>query len=422
MTLLLALGALLLFYEFFLPKPPSDFIKPSLPLSTDEGADGEQAIWRWLTAQGIPVTSLRQRYAQLQREASGGVGNVLITVMPHRTLIRNDEWAPLMSWIGAGNTALVLAALDDTPNWSLESTAGLGGDSAFLAELPRLTQLGFTPVPPEKEKDKDKEKTRGSQLTRLLAKTDVTLEPRGLHPLMSQVHSVHASSEIPSSRWRAAPAESHLPLALMQRSDSREPALWVLAYGKGQVIVLSVASPFSNREIDHADNARLLANIIGWSRAPGGRVVFDDAHQGLSTEYDSHAFFADPRLHRTAWWIVLLWLAFVLGPLPLRSAFSPWRPVDETALLDASGRFYSNAVTRADAARRLFENFFNGLRRRLSLTENGEPLWDWLGAQAAVPTAQRALLQGLYARLCAEQRVDLTQLQNLLTDLQGKLA
>jgi len=416
MTLLLALGALLLFYDFLLPKPPPDFVKPSLPLSTDNGADGEQAIWRWLTAEAVPVTSLRQRYAQLNRAASSNTGNVLITVMPHRTLIRNDEWAPLMSWIGAGNTALVLAALDDTPNWSMGYPAGFGNEPGFLPELLRLTQLGFATVPQEKEKP------RRSELTQLLSKTDVTLEPRGVHPLMAQVHSLHASSDMPSARWLATPEGFHMPLALMQRTDSQDPALWVSPHGHGQLIVLSVASAFANHEIDHADNARLLANIIGWSRAPRGQVVFDDAHQGLSDEYDAHAFFADPRLHHTLWWIVLLWLAFVLGPLPLRSTFSPWCPVDETVLLDASGRFYSNAVTREDAARRLFENFFNGLRRRLSLTENGQPLWAWLVTQAAVPNAQRALLQGLYARMCAEQRVDLTQLQNLLTDLQGKLA
>ena len=150
--------------------------------------------------------------------------------------------------------------------------------------------------------------------------------------------------------------------------------------------------------------------------------MFDDAHQGLSDFYDARAFFADPRLHRTLWWIVLLWLAFVLGPLPLRSAFAPWRPVDETALIDASGRFYSHAVSRAEAARRLFENFFNRLRHRLSLPENGEPLWEWLGLQGVVASEQRAELQRLYARMSARQRLDLTRLQNLLTDLQGKLA
>jgi hypothetical protein len=409
-TLALALGALLLFYHFFLPKSPSDLAGASMPLSTDAGPDGELAMWRWLTAEAIPVTSLRQRYAQLNSAATSEVGNVLITVMPHRTLIHNEEWGPLHQWIEAGNTVLVLAALDDTPRWSA------GNDGAFLGELAMLTQMSF-----RAQHAGGAAADSGVQnLRQALRSLDISLEPRGSHPLLSGVHSVHASSEQPSGQFRTS--SYHRALALMQRSDTQAPALWVSRRGKGQVILLSLASPFANREIDHADNARLLANIIGWSRLPAGRVLFDDAHQGLSDFYDARAFFGDPRLHHTAWWIVLLWLAFVLGPLPLRSAFSPWRPVDETALIDASGRFYSNAVTRGDAARRLFENFFNRLRRRLRLPQNGEPLWDWLGSQALLTGEQRALLQSLYARMCAEQRLDLARLQNLLTDLQGRLA
>jgi hypothetical protein len=412
-TLALALGALLLFYHFFLPKPPSELAKPSEPLSTDAGPDGELAMWRWLMAEGVPVTSLRQRYTQLNAASSSGVGNVLITVMPHRTLVDNDEWSPLHKWIDAGNTVLVLAALDDTPRWSE------GREAGFTNELFELTGMRFSTL-------KQDPAIRGSdsgaeQLRQALGGFDVTLQPRGAHPLSSGVHNVHAGSDLPSAQFRAS-SGLRGSFELMQRQDTQAAALWLCRLGKGQVTVLSFASPFANRELDHADNARLLANIIGWARTSAGRVLFDDAHQGLSDFYDPRAFFADPRLHHTLWWIVLLWLAFVLGPLPLRSAFVPWRAVDETALIDAGGRFYSRAVGPQQAARRLFENFFNRLRRRLNLPQTGEPLWDWLGVQAVLTDEQRAVLQSLYARMCAEQRVDLARLQNLLIDLQGKLA
>jgi hypothetical protein len=410
LTLVLALGALLLFYQFFLPKPPPEQAKPSEPLSTDAGPDGELAMWQWLKGEGIAVASLRQRYGSLKSLASKNVGNVLITVMPHQTLIHNDEWLPLSEWIEAGNTLLVLAALDDTPRWSAATSAG------WLTELTQLTHMAFSPIP------RTDAAGESNGLGQQLRGVDLTLEPRGTHPLLSGVQNVHASSELASASIQSTPTDSHLSLTLMQRTDSKQPSLWLSRRGQGQLIVLSVASPLANREIDHADNARLLANILAWSRTPMGEVVFDDAHQGLSDYYDARAFFADTRLHRTLWWIALLWLAFVLGPLPLRSAFSPWRPVDETALIDASGRFYSNTVARQEAVRRLFENFFNRLRSRLNLPENGEPLWQWLASQGKVSSEQGALLQSLYARMCAEQRVDLARLQNLLTDLQGRLA
>jgi hypothetical protein len=92
LTLALALAALLLFYMLYLPKPPPDASKLSEPVSSDAGLDGELAMWRWLTAEGIPVTSLKLRYTELAVR-HGLPGNVLVTVMPHRLLIRPDEWS-----------------------------------------------------------------------------------------------------------------------------------------------------------------------------------------------------------------------------------------------------------------------------------------------------------------------------------------
>jgi hypothetical protein len=273
----------------------------------------------------------------------------------------------------------------------------------------------------ETAKPSETQQVRDS-LSALLGPAVIAFMPRGAHPLLSEVRNLRAVSDLPASRWRAQPDDGVIPLTLAQRSDNFDPVLWLIREGQGQIIVCALASTFANREIALANNARLLSNIIGWSRAPQGSVIFDDAHQGLVDFYDPQAFFNDPRLHRTLWWIVLLWLAFVLGPLRLGSAYSPWRPVDECALIEASGRFYSAAVAPLDAARRLLENFFNGLRRRLGLPENGEPLWDWLDAQALVSSRERTQLQSMFVRVNAGERVDLTRLHNLLSELQGKVA
>src|ERR1700724_1611346 len=97
----------------------------------------------------------------------------------------------------------------------------------------------------------------------------------------------------------------------------------------------------------------------GSRRADWGRVIVDDAHQGLVSFYDPERFFGDPRLHRTLLWVLFLWLVFVLGPQRLRAVPDRWRRVDETALIEASGRFYTQAVDPLDAQRALFRNFFN---------------------------------------------------------------
>lgn len=417
LTLALALAALGLFYVLLFPKPGSIVEPTSLPLSTDSGADGQLAAWRWLQAEAIPVVSLRDRYDHLgansvSRAASG---NVLISVMPHRLSARAAEWQPLARWIEQGNTLLLMAALDDTPRWGLQTNATLLADLRYATHMRFVVNADLTAKPSGGQQMRD-------SLSALLGPAVIAFMPRGAHALLSEVRNLRAVSDLPASRWQLLPQDGVMPLTLAQRSDNLDPVLWLIRAGQGQIILCALATPFSNREIALANNARLLSNIVGWSRTAQGSVIFDDAHQGLVAFYDPQAFFNDPRLHRTLWWIVLLWLAFVLGPLPLGSTYSAWRPVDESALIEASGRFYSAAVEPLDAARRLFENFFNGLRRRLGQPANGEPLWDWLDAQARVSSRERTLLQGMFARVHAGERVNLTRLHNLLSELQGRVA
>jgi Domain of unknown function (DUF4350) len=418
-TLTLALAALALFYALLFPKPIAMLQPASSPLSTDSGDDGLLAVWRWLQAESIPIVSLRSRYDRLESLAGAGTGaaggNVLLSVMPHRLAVRAEEWQPLSHWIEQGNTLVVMAALDDTPRWTL------GSESEFLDALRRATHLKFQVQPVPKDKTSQAQQVRDG-LSALLGPAIIPIIPLGTHPLTAEVHNLRAESELPAARWRVQPTDGVLPLALAQRADNLDPVLWIGREGQGQIIVFAVASVFANRQIALANNARLLSNIIGWSRAPAGRVLFDDAHQGLVDFYDPQAFYHDPRLHRTLLWSVLLWLAFVLGPVRLPNAYSPWRPVDESALIDASGRFFSVAVAPREAARRLFENFFDQLRRRLALAENGEPLWDWLDAQAGFSERERTLLRDFYARVYAGERVDLARLHNLLSELKGKLA
>jgi Domain of unknown function (DUF4350) len=435
-TLALAVGALVLFYTLMLPKPQPPGQERSQPRSTDDGPDGQVALWRWLDAQHVPVTSLRRRYDQLIGVDGkvAGTGNVMITVLPHSVPMRAGEADAIRRWVTAGNTLLVIAALDDTPTWTI------GLEATFLPELKDLTGMTFSGIerpksapsrPPAPRTDQPRlqpiadHEAPGDdlkdKLQDMVKHPEVLLEPTSAHPLTEGVQTVHAHLSLPAARWRGETTQT-APLILMQRQDSGAASMWLLREGEGQVIVSAFASPFGNDEIGQSDNARLVSNILRWTRGAAGRVWFDDVHQGLSDYYDARAFFGDPRLHRTIGWLLLAWLVFVLGPLPLRSTYKLWKPLDEQALVDASGRFYSVAVAPLEAAQRLFDNFFNRLRANLSLPQNGQPLWEWLQAQSRIAPQERTRLQALYHRVQAGKRVKLAPLQTLLSDIQGKLA
>jgi hypothetical protein len=210
-------------------------------------------------------------------------------------------------------------------------------------------------------------------------------------------------------------------LDLAKREPTNAPALWLAQFGAGQWIVCGFGSSFTNKLLDQADNARFLSNVVRWSVRAGGKVVVDDAHQGAVAFYDPAAFFGDARLHRALWWLLLLWLVFVLGPARLRPTGANWDPVDITSLVRATGGFLARTVRPLEAASRELALFFNSIRRRLGLPEDGAPVWEWLGAQPNLRHEEVVQLRTFHARVVAGQRVDLQQLHNLLRQIALRL-
>jgi hypothetical protein len=428
LTLLLAAGALAAFYIVLAPKPAPPQERMTRPISTEGGPNGYLALQRWLAHEGIPVVSLRERYGSLSTLVPGvPTGNLLITTTPHVYPLRGSEAAPLQNWIEAGNTLVVLAGLSDTPEWSM----GEGRDVEFMDHMKTMTSLSFkqiTPDPPPAQTAKEGETAQPKPTTRdaLLAVTRLgepvrTLSsPNGEHPLFEGVRSVLAVSEFPSAQWQASSDRSVL-LELASNQDSLAPALWLLPYGDGQIVVSAYGSIFTNKVLGESDNARLLANIVRSSLGARGRVIIDDAHQGLVSFYDPDKFFGDSRLHRTLLWLLGLWLLFVLGWRRLRAATGSWQPLDVTSFVRATGGFMARVLRPAAAGQRLFANFFNEIRGRLGLTLDGAPVWDWLAAHSVVAAADLGRMQELHRRVAGRRRVDLTELHNLIARIRAQL-
>lgn len=417
-TLGLALGALVMVYVLFLPKPMSPDAAAARPLSTESRPDGYQVIWRWLQSNHINIAAWRDRYDQLAgRFGQAQGGNVLIVTLPYETAVSPREMKSLHEWIRDGNTLLVTAALNDTPVWA--STVS----SDLVDEVWRLAGMAVNVIQSNGPHDKrDNAQELRNAVVEMMADRTSTIVSRGAHPLMQGVHSVKITSALPSSRWQLTQTDGIGVLNVANFEGSDEGVVWLRREGAGQIILIAYAGVFSNGNITAADNGQLLSNVLAWSLRKGGSVLFDDAHQGAVNYYDAKAFFADPRLHRTLGWLVLLWLVFVLGIQRLRTHPLDWRPIDITAFIGISGEFLAGATTPVATASRLMANFFNSIRRRLKLREDGTPEWDWLAAQPKVDSAEVKSLAGWHARVQAGKAVDLMKLLALLRQLQEKIA
>ena len=401
-VLALAAGALGLFYILFFPQSRGTAEEIVRPLSSEGRPEGYLAVWRWLEEQHIRTVSLRYRYDRLPGLLAQPTGNLLLVTLPQWVPARAMELERLEDWVESGNTLLIMAAVNDTPLWSFDA------DPLLKQKLEDMTGLTLEKLPAET-----------TELKSLLADR-LDIVPRGQHPLLAGVRHITASSKLPMRNARLKEPYDPMPLELAARADSGVPTLWLMRRGTGQIVLASVASPFSNSAVTLGDNARLLTNIIAWCCGPNATVVFDDAHQGATAYYDGRAFFADARLHHTLEWIVFLWLALVLGALPLRAVQRSWQPVDEGAYVEASARYFANVVSPGEAAQRLIERFLRQLGAG-AYPEREPALWQLFDEDSRVSDSQRRALHVLYEQACAGQRVDLVRLQNLLAQLRDKL-
>lgn len=397
----LACAALALFWTLLFPKPtPTDDAVPR-PVSTEGAPPGHAGLARWLAHEGVPLRTLRRRIdATLLGQATSATrtGNLLVVTLPEQTAMAGAELDAIASWVGQGNTLLLVAALDDTPRWAATAPGDL------TSRLQRLSGLRFR-----------------ESMTAPTVPAAPLLAPAARHPLTRGVEGLATAADLPASRWTAAPLDGGPVLVLFRRADTGAPAVWLRPLGQGAILVSAWASPFANAVLGREQNARFLAQVVGWSLRPGGTVLLDDVHQGVSDLYDPRRFYADPRLHHTLGVIVLLWFAWVLGWRPLRAAPAPAAGPDETALLRVSGGFLAQVLRPADAARELLAQYSNALRRRLALPENGEPPWDWLASRARVEPWRIDALRDVQARIAAGRRVDLRRLQNSLVELTERL-
>jgi len=412
-VLALAACALALFWILLFPKPQSSAAAPR-PVTTGADGEGYFAAARWLAAAGMPPLELHKRYAQLSDTSltAQPTGNLLITTLPYAVVLNPEEYSALDSWIGRGNTLLILAALDDTPVWSALSTN-------FVPELQKIVGIEFKPV----------QVANTDPLTRAEAGFVSVLTPQGgaiaLHPsgrigLLEGIRQLATLSPLPSEQWLAKAMDAPPVLELARRADSADAVLWVKSSGNGAIIVSAYASLFSNQVIGKMDNARLLSNIVSWSLQPGGRVIFDDAHQGAMDEYNAQKFFADPRLHHTLLWLVALWLAWVVASQPLRASTGHSAGLDESAMLRVTARFFAGVLRPVASAQWLLDEFFERVRQRHGLSNSGAPPWDWLAAHAGVSRGLLDELQVLYARTQGGQRVSLVRLQQILSQISGQ--
>jgi hypothetical protein len=428
-TLLLALAALLVFLTLFVHAegPPGKGV--SLPTTADGEQNGLLGALTWLGEEGVRTRAVRERFTILSRMRDlPARGNLLIVALPAAVPFRSEETTALDRWLHQGNTLLVLAALSDRPAWArdrgvldsdLQLVTGLEIESVHPAR-PARGKAGS-----EGRRDPDDDAATGlARSARLMVKPErATLLPNRAHRYLEEVGSLAGFSDYVPRRWRVKLPRDGFPLCLAHVAASGDCGLWLLADGAGTIVLSSFGSLLTNRALGEGDNARLLANLVRASVAADGAVLFDDQHQGLSDTYDPDSFYRDRRLYLTLGILAAVWLVWVLGGTRLTVPAAPPPPQGEADLVRSTGSFLARVLRPSAAARRMFEHFFQRLRRTLrEPTLDPSPYWEWLEMNPRLARADVAQLRAWYADAYSDTKVPLTRLHNLIVRTEMQVA
>jgi hypothetical protein len=346
-------------------------------------------------------------------------GNLLILTLPAAVPFRSDEARALDDWLRRGNTLLVLAALADRPLWARER-------GVLDSDLHLLTGLEIGVEPPPRAAAGAKRAAPPTPV-RLVAEPwkprRATLVPSRSQRYLEGVAGLAGFSDLPPPRLRVKLPRGDFPLCLAHVGTSSDCGLWLLADDAGSILLSGFGSLLSNRSLGEADNARFLANVASASLGAGGVVLFDDEHQGLSETYDPDKFYRDRRLYQTLGILAAVWLVWVVGGTRLAPPAVPPPAQGEADLVRTTGAFLARVLRPAAAARRMFEHFFQRLRRTLrEPTLDPSPYWEWLENNPRLARADVAQLRSWYSDAYSDRRVPLTRLHNLIVRTEKQIA
>ncbi len=419
-TLACALGALALFLAMIMHGDDANSAGDTpRPTSEEGGPNGYHGAMTWLDRQHIRTVSVRERFNQLAAlPQMPAAGNLLIVTLPAATAFKTEEFRSLESWVRAGNTLLVLAALCDNPNWAFMAGRPAGND------LSLLTGMQFQMITAHKGSPSANEVG-----ARIVATAHAfaqprreTLIPNGAHAFFEGVQVAVGLSDYPAQSWTVKIPYDGFFLSLARQRETGESVLWMRPLGRGRVIVSALGSLFTNRALGEAGNGQLLANLVGETLGPGGAVLFDDMHQGLGAAYDPAKFYSDPRLYATVGIAAALWLSWVLGSTRLLVPVKQPRVPRESELVQTTGRFLARVLTNDAAARGLFEHFFRRVRERLRVgSARTSPPWGLLEGHPGIAAAELRQLKQWYAAACESRRVPLVRLHNLILKIDRHL-
>lgn len=422
-SLLGALLALVLVVQLLIPQHPDPEKLVSFPTTENRGKHGLWVLYEWLQQNNVQTLSLRNRIdsiADIPDMAS--TGNIMIISLPTRSAYRQSERSYLTEWIAAGNTILIFAGMNDAPVWTRYHYEG-------TENILEIAELDYAYLEQSDDEDStiegDMDTPRFSEFLDKIQQPDIdiTVDTKQHHTLFTDIDFLSLEKNQLSSFSGLENNSAHeVLIPFLYKDEHSNAALWLKSLKDGEVWFFTHADVVNNVRIKHRQNAQFISNFIALNLAKNGTVIFDDFHQGLTDIYDPEAFFNDPRLHTSLWFIVIFWLIYIVGH---NSRFGPLETNKPTYnslnFVSALGNFIARQCSNKTVAKELLHHFNNEVRKQRSLPANNQAVWHILEDSSAI---SRTLLDD-FKRQCLDiennKRFNLKQFYNQLQRIRKQL-
>jgi hypothetical protein len=426
-TLAGGIAALLIVIALLLPPDSMTPANDSRPTTTDRGIYGLQGLKTWMDQNHIPAISLRRRYSSLQLDTRlADSGNLIIISIPQTTTSSRVELDALADWIAQGNFILLLAAVNDRPDWSFQ------GDHD-LASLPAVLGLDFTSEAEEQSAD-EQETTQEPLSINIYDASSVLLgedrralsvNPAFTHPAMQGVGSIATFRSLlydaADTIVTGVSADRKL-LPLLLRDNRTEIVLWEFRAGGGGGWISSHPDLFGNITLGQADNARLFSNLLAAELGADGYVIFDDMHFGISDLYDPDNFFSDPRLHNTLLFLGLFWLVYLIGySNRLAPPGEKQQAPRASDFVEAMAGFFARRLTTSATGRGMLDHFYADIRNLYRCTDPHTPVRELLRSNSMVRETDIQALDQLEHKIGNKQKINLTRLTRIIDRIKRTL-
>jgi hypothetical protein len=330
----LALGVIIL--VFFGSRLRVTYRTPLSGCARDHGTGGASGVFRWADRIGIPVRLLEVPIWEASQILDKPSGNCVLTMgngswSPTGERLEPENWQSTRTWLSRGNTLVVVTAepgslpgplrKDLIPS-TLTETAAKPGSIIDLESVDSRPETTQAPV------------TSGGILT---------VDNKG--PRWN-VSSTQGAGTNASATKPATLTHDTDPVRWQLAADGRGGVLFRIPVGQGAVYVLLDEYAWTNNGLDHGDNARVLAELLG-REIKGGALAVDEYRHGHGRTESFLAFLLNLPGSSPLLWLAVMWgLFYFYGRnvrlQPVEAYVEPERRTAQE-YLDAVAQLYERA-------------------------------------------------------------------------------